>query len=413
MVQMHGREDAMTTWQQMARLLHDRSGNFGMMTAILLPVLLGVGGVALDLTNMMMSKTQLQEASDSAALAAATALANGDVANEAAAEDLAKQFFLGQMGNYMGADAAEALADGMNVKVNTTTSGTGKKFTIAVGSNYQLPLTPLMGVLGYETMNIAASSVSTSGTDIRQTALSMAVVLDESGSMDEETTTVESVTCTKKRGNGSCREWTTTYVKKIAALKIAANALFDALDEADPKGKLTRTGAVSYTHQVMGQTQPLMAWGTDDAREYVADLPEKPEGGTDASGAMAIADAGVRKAADNSDTETKEHAKEENDVVERFIVLMTDGQMTGYSNKWNSSIDQDVRDRCDHAKNAKENKTRIFTVAFMAPDKGRELLRYCASSDADYYQPETMEQLIADFSKIAQDAVKASTLLTN
>ena len=91
----------MKTCNQVSRLLRDRSGNFGMMTAILLPVLIGAGGIALDLTNMMMSKTQLQEAADSAALAASTALATGEAADEAAAEALARQFFTAQMGNYI------------------------------------------------------------------------------------------------------------------------------------------------------------------------------------------------------------------------------------------------------------------------------------------------------------------------
>ncbi|MFN7024529.1 MAG: vWA domain-containing protein [Pseudorhizobium sp.] len=400
----------MTTCKQMSRLLKDRSGNFGMMTAILLPVLIGGGGIALDLTNMMMSKTQLQEAADSAALAASTALATGEAADEAAARKLAKEFFIAQMGNYMGAEAAGALAGTTDVNVNTTTTSNGKSFQVSVGSSYDLALTPLMGVFGYQTMDIATNSTSTSGISQKETALSMALVLDESGSMDWNTTTVESKTCTNTRRNGECREWSTTYVKKIAALKMAANALFDALDEADPTGRLTRTGAVSYAHLVRGQTRPLMAWGTSAARGYVADLPRTPEGGTDASGAMQIADDGVRKAADASDTESKEHANANNGTVERFIVLMTDGEMTGYSGEWKSTIDQAVRNRCLAAQQA---GTRIFTVAFMAPYNGKQLLRYCASNTTDYFEPETMEQLVSAFSQIAKEAVKARTLLTN
>jgi Mg-chelatase subunit ChlD len=99
-----------------------------------------------------------------------------------------------------------------------------------------------------------------------------------------------------------------------------------------------------------------------------------------------------------------------NSKVDRFIVLMTDGEMTGNSNKWNSVKDQNVRDACDQTK---KDGITIFTVAFMAPDKGKSLLQYCASSAGNYYEAETMEKLISDFSSIAQEATKAATLLTN
>ncbi|MBP8937527.1 MAG: pilus assembly protein, partial [Agrobacterium sp.] len=42
------------------RFLADTSGNFGIMTAILLPVLLGVAGAGLELANVMQVKADLQ-----------------------------------------------------------------------------------------------------------------------------------------------------------------------------------------------------------------------------------------------------------------------------------------------------------------------------------------------------------------
>ena len=58
----------------------------------------------------------------------------------------------------MGADAASALAASTDVDINTTTSTAGKKFTVSVGTSYNLALTPLMGMLGYQTMNIATKT---------------------------------------------------------------------------------------------------------------------------------------------------------------------------------------------------------------------------------------------------------------
>ena len=42
----------------------DRGGNFGMMTAILLPVLLASAGVAMDLAKLVQVKSALQDAAD-------------------------------------------------------------------------------------------------------------------------------------------------------------------------------------------------------------------------------------------------------------------------------------------------------------------------------------------------------------
>ncbi|MGO7601838.1 TadE/TadG family type IV pilus assembly protein, partial [Rhizobium ruizarguesonis] len=49
-------------------MLGDRGGNFGIMTAILLPVLFGAAGMAIQVGDILLSKQQLQEAADSAAL---------------------------------------------------------------------------------------------------------------------------------------------------------------------------------------------------------------------------------------------------------------------------------------------------------------------------------------------------------
>jgi Flp pilus assembly protein TadG len=404
---MNEREGAMKMWQQLARLRDDRSGNFGIMTAILLPVLLGVGGVALDLTNMMMSKTQLQEAADSASLAAATALATGEAANEAAAEALAKNFFLGQMGNYMGEEDASALAASTNVDVTTTTKSNGKSYSVGFSSNYQLPLTPLMGVLGYQTMNIAAASTATSGTTETKAAFTMALILDESGSMAWEA--ARETVCVR-RIFSYCYQYETTITSKMQALKRAAAALFDALDEADPAGKLVRTAVYTYDHEMVGSSPPN--WGTEDARDHVSAIREPPAGGTDATQPMVAAVAAIKRNAAATDAESNEHKKNQNYNASRYIVLMTDGEMTGNSSEWNSKIDGKVREQCVLAK-AGDYPIRVFTVAFKAPDKGKDLLKECATSQADYFEAETMEALITSFSTIAQDAAKADTLLTN
>ena len=103
----------MSTWHflvnSISRLTTDRGGNFAMVTALLIPVLVGSAGVALDFSNMVSQQRQLQDASDAAALAAATALMDGSITTSAQAETLAKEFVAGQMANSMSAADTAAL----------------------------------------------------------------------------------------------------------------------------------------------------------------------------------------------------------------------------------------------------------------------------------------------------------------
>ncbi|MBB6180753.1 vWA domain-containing protein [Pseudorhizobium flavum] len=397
----------MMAWQNFSRLLNDRSGNFGMMTAILLPVLLGAAGVALDLTNMMVSKTQLQEAADSAALAASTALASGEAADEAAARELAKQFFLGQASNTLGAEAASALAGTLDIDIKTTATATGKKFQVQVGSNYDLALTPLMGVLGQGSMNIATSGTSTSGTEEERSALSMYLALDRSGSMAFVTEQTKPGTC----DNYTRNSWpypasnSPCYVRKIEALQAASAVLFSTLREADPDKTMVRLGATSYTDE----TQPAraMEWGVDGVEKYVQALPYLPTGGTDANGALKNAWDALKS---KNEAEKDAHESKDNDKFDRYILLMTDGEMTGNSSNWNENLDNKVRKKCEEAK---KDKITIFSVAFMAPSRGKELLNYCASGAENYFQPETMDDLVAAFEAIGKKAAQSATRLTN
>jgi Mg-chelatase subunit ChlD len=84
-------------------------------------------------------------------------------------------------------------------------------------------------------------------------------------------------------------------------------------------------------------------------------------------------------------------------------VLMTDGEMTGRDGYWSQKIDSKVRAACDKART---DGITIYTVGFMAPSGGRELLQYCATSKMDYYEADTAAGLVAAFSNIAENISK-------
>ncbi|WP_172724271.1 TadE/TadG family type IV pilus assembly protein [Neorhizobium tomejilense] len=426
-----------------ARLAKDRSGNFGIMTAALLPVLLAVGGVAVDLTEAMDQKNQLQALADSATLAAASAMAAKGTMTTAEAQKLGTDMYISQKMEELknsGLSAEALAAEEAKLRANTQTlatssgsSTTAGSYEVRMKSSYDVPLSGLTSFLGFPTVRVSVESVAASGRE--GNALSMYLALDESGSMAWDTTTINSAQPTEQKSykcgrhnNQTCYMDVPNYLTKMESLKAAAGVMFKELETADPTKKLIRIGADSYTHETKAEER--MAWGMDNVIDYVNDLPDVPEGGTDASGAMANAYAALKKA---NVTEKAAHDAVGNTNFERFIVLMTDGEMTGYSGTWNSTIDTKVRDLCLNAKGdgltdllkqkLKEGKQlteeemgkgiRIYTIAFMAPDKGKSLLNYCSSGPGYYYEPTNMTTLVQTFGEIARKAAQTGTRLTN
>ncbi|AXV17773.1 hypothetical protein CYG48_18370 (plasmid) [Neorhizobium sp. SOG26] len=53
--------------------IRDRSGNFGIVSALLMMPLVGVAGLAIDVADALTLKTELQDAADSAALGCVSA----------------------------------------------------------------------------------------------------------------------------------------------------------------------------------------------------------------------------------------------------------------------------------------------------------------------------------------------------
>jgi Flp pilus assembly protein TadG len=376
------------------------------LTAIVLPLLIGVAGMAIDTANLSLSQRQLQEATDAAALAVSTALVNGK-ADDTTGKALGKDFVSGEVASLMGSTAATAAKNATVVGITTTTTSSGKTFAVTVTSSVAVSLTPLSGLIVGNSMTVSAGSTSASGTGSTKTGVSIEVLLDASSSMSEDTTTVKGTKCVIYL-LGICIGTQPAYYTKIEAVKLAAGKLFDSLDKFDPNTRYVRTGAISYTTAIKGQS--AIDWGTAASRTLVSNITIDPNSGTDATAAMKAADANIARNTYGTDPESIAQGKKTNYNTDRIIVLMTDGQMTGNTMIWNKALDQSVRDECTAAKTA---GIKIYTVAFMAPENGKSLLKFCASADANYYEPNTMDALTAAFSAIGEAATKATSRLTN
>ena len=416
--------------RQIERLLRDRSGNFGIMTAVLVPLVFGVAGFGIDATHAFAEKNRLQARADAPPLPAATAMADQGNMSSEEAEALGLNAFVSQtLATEPAKTAAQKAEDEKKLKdsttfaVSTTTSGNSETYDVRMTSTYDLSLNGMSALLGFNNFRISVESQASSGR--QGNALSMYLALDESGSMAWDTTTVDPVAPTKKvkkqrkerypcPGNETqmCErtvdEWVdaTNYITKIASLKAAAGVMFDELKKADPNSSLLRLGASSYDDKT--KTEQRIEWGSSDVARYVNKISEKPDGGTDASGALTNALTALGR---TNQTEKNAHDAKKNKNFERFIVFMTDGEMTGSTGVWNKSIDDKVRGICDQAK---ADGIKIYAIAFMAPAKGKTLLEACSSGAADYYyEPTTMNQLVQTFGEIARKAAKTGTRLTN
>ncbi len=389
--------------------MRDRRGNFGTMTAILLPVVLAGAGVAMDLAKMVQVRTALQDSADSAALSAASALAGQGISDEKAIE-LAKKFLaaqfknLTQNGGALSEDeeqAAKDLADTALASVTRTTgaSGATNTYEVTVTGQYDVSMNAFTALLGYDKVRVSVSSTSESTTESKN-ALSMYLVVDRSGSMAENTSTVNEAQPTKVEyyqcGWSWCSRTVTNYVLKIDALKVAVADLVDQLNTADPEKKYVRTAAISYNSS--SQSPTTFEWGTKAAMDYVNALTAT--GGTDSSNAVKTAYQKV-----TATSEVNAHiAKNGQKDPGKFIVFMTDGD-NNYT-----SADTSTKKWCDSAKAV---NVEIFTVAFMAPSRGQELLKYCATDTSHYYDANDAAQLIAAFKEIGEKASMAATRLTN
>ncbi len=443
------------------RLLADKRGNFAILTALGLPLLFGAVGAGMETTRVMQVRNDMQIALDSAVLAAAThaRLDEGrksDAEYAAEVKKVVEEASGGQLdngsgngggggngsgsgprhpldpgldhgldhglgkgngkgngnGNGNGADKSKPKKDKAEVDATASRNETkkGTSFKISGSLTRQVPLNPLIGFIGVNTVTITVSSTAESSFS-KGAAMSLYLVLDRSGSMAFKTDTLD-------KSRNSCDNYTeqswprvafTTpcYIKKMASLQAAVSYLVDTLNKSDPsynqsgnpESELIRTGAIAYNSASFSAQK--ITWGTSATKRYVDSIPAVPTGGTNAYPSLTTAFNALRS---SNPEERSRHDGEGNKMFQRFIVFMTDGEMT------NSSIDGQVRSICS---SIKEDGIKIFTVAFMAPDKGKSLLKYCASSPDSYFEPDNMEEIVAAFGEIARKAASVPTRLIN
>ncbi len=356
--------------RKFAKMLRSTNGNFAMISALMLPVLFMAGSLAVDTTNMISMKTRMQNAVDSAALATATRLLNEEGLTVLEAQTFAEKFLNGQLEEDLPAYADMSVKP--TVTVTPAISANGVVWNVSVLLSGTQSLTPMARLFGKETMTVDVLGKAESGTSGAQGSFSMALVLDQSGSMS----------------------WSLGGLQKIVVLKTAVANLTGQFIKADPAQKYVRVGASSYNSSLKGTVK--LSWDPAKVTTFVNLL--LAGGGTDSTDAFNWA---YKAVIDKN--ENVLHDQRSGQVPKKFIVFMTDGD-----NNYNSA-DTSTKILCDAAK---KNGVEIYSVAFAAPSGGKALLSYCASSADHFFDAKNSAELIAAFDQIGKQTSKLVSRLT-
>ena len=409
--------DMMTTTDSRGKSLfgrfwRDRAVNFGIATAIILPVTAATAGIALDYNQVVQVRNALQDSADSAVLSAANALAKDKTMSDKEALDMARKFMKAQFYNVIpDAKTNDSIpgettpVDPLDSAIGTVTrnkSTSGNTYDVTLTTDFVVKTNGMTALLGWEEMKVGVTATARATTESKN-AMSMYLVLDRSGSMAWDTETINEAqpkktvyyNCGSSWRPRTCSYEADNYVIKIDALKMAVASLTTQLDTADPEDRYVRTAAVSYEARM--HTPVAFNWGTSHTLSYVQDLIA--DGGTDSSDAVARAYSDIIKASEDT-----AHKNRNGQQPSKFILFMTDGD-----NNF-SSADTETLATCTAAK---KDGIQIYTVAFMAPKKGQGLLKACASSPSNYYDAQDAAELVAAFKEIGDKAVEAATRLTN
>ena len=164
----------------MRGFLADRRGNFALMTVVAMVPLMGGVAVAVDYAEMSRQKEVVSDALDAAGIATARQVASG--ATEADLLTYAKTFFEANLGSINPADTQLSVV----LPANQVGGGTLK---LSAQLNYKPMFFPVFAkMIGTQDTQANANVSFTTKSEIRlKNTLEVALVLDNSGSMDNTT----------------------------------------------------------------------------------------------------------------------------------------------------------------------------------------------------------------------------------
>jgi len=349
--------------------LKDESGAFTVFWALVITLVLVCTGSAYDINVAVTAKAKAQNFADSIALTAAINVKANDGLPQTDQQGYihAKTYNLSNIGYfitpYVKTDAGSAQENWAVVNYDVDAG----QLTVEVTGNAK---TAFMGMFGINEVPFRASTTVDYAVDDINNSLSIALVLDTSGSMwyhDE------------------------TGVKREDAMEAAALDLMINLETLvigqEDDGRILRTGIIPYYSYIWWSKVVNMKWGRVSDNS-INSLWEG--GGTNASDAMELADTWMQ-------SETAYHIAETGrDDPKKYVILMTDGvnNYTPYDTQTlaacTSMKDQGVTVyTIGYALNPQTYSSDNYWDTYTPPqaeiDRATDLLSQCATS-ADHFK---------------------------
>lgn len=334
---------------------NDEGGNVAIMFSVVLMLLLGGLGVAVDASQMLSNRQKVADIADSTALAAAL------VARESHKNRMDKAT------EHFSENAALETTIELRNDVGIVFDDSAKEVTVTVAAKTNFFL---MHIFGHKEKDVKASATVGYAIDYVP-PISIAFAFDTSGSMG----------------------WLTTDGQvKIDALEASTADLFDAMFASSEKPTLLAS-ALSTSFSTYN-TDLVINDTTRSGYQHILDTMEFDplfiaDGGTNSTPSVNFAlNELIAKQAAESDNKWTGH-----------LVFMTDGD--------NNQVDWDT-DTLAACDDAKARGYRIYTVAFAAPKKGEDLLEACASDKKLAFKSKNANGLKENFETIGRQLGEAT-----
>ncbi len=336
--------------QTFRKYSRDISGSFTVFWALSLSTILMLVGAAYDMNAATTAKAKAQNFADTIALTAAINVKANDGLPQTDAQGFIhnKTYNLSDLGfnldPYIKTGASQARENWAKV---TYDQDAGQLTAVITGN----AKTPFMSIFGINKISFTSSATVDYAVDDINNSLSLALVLDTSGSMwyyDE--------TDTKRQD-----------AMEAAALKLMTD-LETLVAGQEDNGRILRTGMIPYYSYIWWDKVVSMKWGR--VSDYqINSLWEG--GGTNASDSMELADTWMQSEGAFHEAETgRTDAK-------KYVILMTDG-VNNYS-----SYDADTLTACTSMKDA---GVTIYTIGYAL-----NLQTYGSDNPGNTYTPSQAE----------------------
>jgi len=340
--------------RKIMELLQDRSGQVAMIFGIATIPLFASVGVAVDMAQQSRVHLKVAGTADAIALAAARSYKDLDNRNSIA-------------NKYLNANLSDQYGPGVKVTSLSVNFDDAERL-VTVNLVADVP-TIMMHLFGIKKTTANIKSVVSYEGQVSE-PVSLGLVLDVSGSMND---------------NG-----------KIGTLRKAGKRLLYRLYKADPERDYVRSGLATYNNKL--KTTVSMRWGVGKTYWTVDDL--SAGGGTASTPAVDRVGGWLMGDTEQQAHEAKNVHNGNEFNLKRFLIFMTDGENN------HAPDDTATQNLCDQIK---ADGVEIYTVAFEAPERGEQLLRYCASDDDHYFDADNQDEFLSAFDEIG-DRIETSLL---